>query len=214
MRTSAIILAGGFSKRFGQDKCLIELAGKPLILHVLDKVSKIVNESLVVVSSEDQRDTYTSSVSSETKVIIDKYSPRSPVVGALTGFENASGEYSLLLPCDTPFVSKEIVSLLLDLCINRSAVIPRWPNRYIEPLHAVYHTKSALTASKTAYEEKKLDLRSMIANLRGVRYISTLVLQQLDPKLTTFFNVNTLGDLKKAESMLKRLNTYSFSLSE
>jgi len=214
MKTSAIILAGGFSKRFGQDKCLIELAGKPLILHVLDKVSKIVNESLVVVSSEDQRDTYTSSVSSETKVIIDKYSPRSPIVGALTGFENAFGEYSLLLPCDTPFVSKEIVSLLLDLCINRSAVIPRWPNRYIEPLHAVYHTKSALTASKTAYEEKKLDLRSMIANLRGVRYISTLVLQQLDPKLTTFFNVNTLGDLKKAESMLKRLNTYSFSLSE
>jgi len=203
MKTSAIILSGGFSKRFGQDKGLIELAGKPLILHVLDRVSKVVNETLIVVSSKGQRNAFAPLVGSETKVIMDECNLRSPIVGALTGFENAFGEYSLLLPCDTPFVSKEIASLLLDLCVNRSAVIPRWPNRYIEPLQAVYHTKSALTASKTAYKENKLDLRSMIANLRGVRYISTLVLQQLDPKLMTFFNVNTPEDLKKAESMLK-----------
>jgi len=203
MKTSAIILAGGFSKRFGQDKGLVKLAGKPLILHILDKVSKVVNETLVVVSSENQKSAFSPFVSSEIEVIIDKYSLHSPVVGALTGFEKASGEYSLLLPCDTPFFSKEIACLLLDLCINKSAVIPRWPNRYIEPLHAVYHTKSALIASETAYEEKKLDLRSMIANLRGVRYISTLVLQQIDPKLMIFFNVNTPEDLKRAESMLK-----------
>jgi len=203
MKTSAIILAGGFSKRFGRDKGLIELAGKPLITHVLDRVSKVVNETLIVVSSEDQRDAFTTLARSKTKVVTDKYSLRSPVVGALTGFEKALGEYSLLLPCDTPFVSKEISSLLLDLCVGRSAVIPRWPNRYIEPLHAAYHTKSALNASETAYKEKKLDLRSMIANLRGVRYVSTLVLQQIDPKLMTFFNVNTPEDLKKAESMMK-----------
>jgi len=203
MKTSAIILAGGFSKRFGKDKGLVELAGRPLILHVLDKVSKVVNETLLVVSSEDQRDAFTPLVGSKTKVVTDKFSLRSPVVGALTGFEHALSEYSLLLPCDTPFLSKEIASLLLDLCTNRRAVVPRWPNRYIEPLHAVYHTKSALNASETAYEEKKLDLRSMIANLRGVRYISTLILQQIDPKLMTFFNVNTPEDLKKAESMLR-----------
>jgi len=203
MKTSVIVLAGGFSKRFGQDKGLVLLAGKPLILHVLDRVSKIVDESLVVVSSESQRNAFSPLVSSETKVIIDKYNVRSPIVGALTGFENAVGEYSLLLPCDAPFVLKEFASLLFDLCVNRSAVIPRWPNRYIEPLHAVYHTRSALNASETAYRERKLDLRSMIANLRGVRYVSTLVLQQIDPKLMTFFNVNTPEDLKRAESMLK-----------
>jgi molybdopterin-guanine dinucleotide biosynthesis protein A len=206
MKTSAIILAGGFSKRFGQDKGLIKLAGKPLILHVLDRVSKVVNETLVVVSSEGQRDAFTPFVESKTKVVIDKYNLRSPIVGALAGFENALGEYSLLLPCDTPFVSKEIASLLLDLCVHRSAVVPRWPNRYIEPLHAVYHTNSALSASETAYKEKKLDLRSMIANLRGVRYISTLILQQIDPKLMSFFNINRPEDLKKAESMLKWLH--------
>jgi len=203
MKKSAIILAGGFSKRLGRDKGLVELGGRPLIFHVLDRVSRLVDESLVVVSLESQKDAFTPFVKPKARIVIDRYNVQSPIVGALTGFENASGEYSLLLPCDTPFVSREIASLLFDLCVNRSAVVPRWPNRYVEPLHAVYHTKSALNASETAYEEKKLDLRSIIANLRGVRYISTLVLQQIDPKLTTFFNVNTPEDLKKAESMLK-----------
>jgi len=42
----------------------------------------------------------------------------------------------------------------------------------------------------------------MVNKLRGVRYISTLVLQQLEPELRTFFNINTPLDLKKAELML------------
>jgi len=43
----------------------------------------------------------------------------------------------------------------------------------------------------------------MITRLRNVRYISTLVLQQLDPRLNTFFNINTQADLKRAETLLK-----------
>jgi molybdopterin-guanine dinucleotide biosynthesis protein A len=136
-------------------------------------------------------------------LIIDGYKVRGPLVGALTGFEGAQGEYSLLLPCDTPFVSSQIMLFLLDLCINKNAVIPRWPSGYIEPLQAAYHTKSALTAAKIALKEGKQDLRSMIARLRGVRYVSTMVLQQMDSELLTFFNINTFGDLKRAESLLK-----------
>lgn len=203
MKNSAVILAGGFSKRFGQEKGLIELAGKPLILHVLDKVSKIVEETVVVVSSETQKETFERLLSYRASVVVDSHEAQSPLVGASAGFEGAHGEYSLLLPCDTPFVSSQIMRFLLDLCINKSAIIPRWPRGYIEPLQAAYHTKSALTAAKTALEEGKLDLQSMIARLRGVRYVSTMVLRQMDSKLLTFFNINTLGDLERAESLLK-----------
>jgi len=198
-----VILAGGLSKRFGQEKALIELAGKPLILHVLDKVSKIVEKTVVVVGSETQKKTFEPLLSHRASLVVDRHKAQSPLVGALAGFEGARGEYSLLLPCDTPFVSSQIMQFLLDLCINKSAVIPRWPRGYIEPLQAAYHTKSASTAAKTALEEGKLDLQSMIARLRGVRYVSTMVLQQMDTKLLTFFNINTFGDLKRAESLLK-----------
>jgi len=201
---AVVILAGGFSKRFGQDKCLIDLVGKPLVLHVVDRVSSVVDEKVVVAGSNALKEKLSNVFKSKIRVIVDKYEGQSPLVGALTGFESVDAEYSLLLPCDTPFVSLEIVALLLDLCVNRGAVIPRWPNGYMEPLQAVYNTKSAIEAAKKALDEGKRDLSSMINYLHGVRYVSTLVLQQLDPKLLTFFNVNSVEDLKRAEFMLRR----------
>jgi len=201
---AVVILAGGFSKRFGQDKCLIHLVDKPLVLHVIDRVSSLMDEKVVVVGSNARRERLSNVFKSKIRVVVDRYEGQSPLVGALTGFESVDAEYSLLLPCDTPFVSVEIVALLFDLCVNMGAVIPRWPNGYIEPLQAVYKTESAMEAAKKAVNEGKLDLSSMISHLRGVRYVSSLVLQQLDPKLLTFFNVNTSSDLKKAEFILRK----------
>jgi molybdopterin-guanine dinucleotide biosynthesis protein A len=200
---SAIVLAGGFSSRFGRDKGLLLLANKPLLKRVLDVVGPIVDEEILVVSSESQAENSVRIIDSGVKVLVDAGDVRSPLVGALTGFREARGKYSLLLPCDAPFLSRDVLSLLLDLCVDRAAVIPRWPNGYIEPLQAVYRTVEALEAARDALGEGELNMRSMVDRLRGVRYVSTLVLQQLDPELRTFFNVNTPLDLKRAESMLR-----------
>jgi molybdopterin-guanine dinucleotide biosynthesis protein A len=208
---SAIILAGGFSSRFGKDKGLLILAKKPLIRHVLNAIKEIVDETIVVVSSEGQAENYAKVLDSNVRILVDVDDAQSPLIGASTGFRKTKGEYSLLLPCDTPLVSRKILSFVFELSTNRNAVIPRWPNGYLEPLQAVYRTKPALEAAESALSQEKLDIRSMVNRLTGVRYVSTLVLQKLDPKLKTFFNVNTSLDLKKAESMLKRLNTYSNS---
>lgn len=205
MDKSAIILAGGFSSRFRKDKGLLPLANKPLIKHVSDIISNIVDEKIVVVSSKVQAEKFAKVVDPDVKVLIDASDVQSPLVGALTGFEETRGEYALLLPCDTPLVSKDVLLLLFELCINKTAAIPRWPNGYIEPLQAVYRTKPALEAAKNALSEGKLDIRSMVEKLRGIRYVSTLVLQQLDPTLRTFFNVNTPLDLKKAEFTLRNM---------
>jgi len=202
--TSAIILAGGLSTRFGQDKGLLLLANKPLIKYVMNATSNLVNETLVVVSSELQATNYTKVIGANARVLVDKGSVRCPLVGVLTGFEEAHGKYSILVPCDTPFISREILSLLLELCPNKTAVIPRWPNGYIEPLQAVYHTKSVAHVTAEALKEGKTNMQCMIDKLHGVRYVSTLVLQQLDPELKTFMNINNVLDLKKAETMLKR----------
>jgi len=208
---SAIILVGGFSSRFGQDKGLLPLAGIPLIKYVLDAVNKIVDEKILVASSKDQAENYMRVLSSNVNILIDVDDAHSPLVGALSGFKEARGKYVVLLPCDTPLVSGDVVSLLFEVCMNRNAVIPRWPNGYIEPLQAVYCTKPAYEAAKNALGEGKLNLQSMVDRLRGVRYVSTLVLQQIDPEFRTFFNINAPLDLKKAETILKRSNSHSLS---
>jgi len=199
-----IILAGGLSRRFGQDKCLKELACKPLIAHVLDRVCRIVNETVVVARSEVQRDQLSRAIGTKAQIVFDRYSDHSPLIGALTGFESVKTEHALLLPCDAAFVSTEIAALLLDLCVGKNAAIPRWPDGKIEPLQAVYNVRSAISAAKAAMEEGKRDMLGMILHLHGIRYVSTLVLQQYDPKLVTFLNINTVLDWKKAEHTLRR----------
>jgi molybdopterin-guanine dinucleotide biosynthesis protein A len=200
---SAIILGGGTSSRFGEDKGIIRLNNKPLLNHTIDAIKATVSEVIVVTSSEERARQYSKIVSPNIRFVIDIGESKGPLVGALTGFNAAQGKYSLLLPFDLPFVSREIVSLLFDLCVGKAAVIPRWPNTQIEPLHAVYHTKQASEAAKKALANNELDMRAMISKLQGVRYISTLVIKQLDPDFHTFFNINTPLDLKKAEARIK-----------
>ncbi len=204
MGRSVVILAGGYSRRFGRPKAFVELAGKPLILHVYDKARKLSDEVLIVISPKDHVESFSRLFNDKASVVIDNGAVHSPLVGTLTGFERASGEYSLLLPCDTPFLSEKVLSLLFDVCNGFDLTIPRWPNGYIEPLQAVYHTRSAALAAKTALSKGMRDMRSMISLLGKVRYVSTMVLEELDPLLNTFFNVNTRSDLGKAERILSR----------
>jgi molybdopterin-guanine dinucleotide biosynthesis protein A len=200
---SAVVLAGGVSSRFGQDKGILKLADKPLIKYVVDAVSPVVEEIIVVTNSQDKVARYAEVLGEEVRFAIDRCESKGPLIGALTGFESARGKYALLLPFDTPFVSRKVALLLFELCLNKSAVVPRWPNEQIEPLHAVYQTKAALEAAKVAVSEGKLNVRAMIEKMRGVRYVSTLVIQQLDPGLRTFFNINTPLDLKRAMAMVR-----------
>jgi len=202
-KRTGIILAGGAAERFGCDKGLLDLAGKPLVLHVFDRIKDQVDEVIVIVGSAEQKRAYSRVFPPEIEIHIDVEKETCPLLGALTGFANADGAYSVLLPCDTPFISKEVIELLFEASSNVDAAIPRWPNGYIEPLQAVYHTRSALSAAKEAVLKGEWRMRSMISLLRSVRYFSTIVLRKLDSNLLTFFNVNTIGDLKRARSLMK-----------
>lgn len=177
---------------------------------MLNAVTGVVDEKIVVVSHREHVDKYRKAIDGSASILVDKGNIHGPLAGVFTGFEKAQGEYSLLLPCDTPFVSRDILSLLLELGPGRNACVPRWPSGYVEPLQAVYCTKSALEASSVALGAGKLNVQAMLDRLQCVRYVSTLVLQQLDPELRTFFNVNTPLDLKKAEQMFDctRSRTY------
>ena len=180
---------------------------------MLNAVTGVVDEKIVVVSRIEHVDKYMKAIGGSASILVDRGNVHGPLAGALTGFEKAHGEYSLLLPCDTPFVSRDVLSLLLELCPGRNACVPRWPSGYIEPLQAVYCSKSAFEASDAALSAGKLNVQAMLDRLQCVRYVSTLVLQQLDPELRTFFNVNTPLDLRKAEQMLDRTRSRMFAPS-
>ena len=202
---TAIILAGGRSQRLKADKGLINLAGKPLILHVIERIEDLVDEIIVCVKTDTQLSLYSQVLPKKSKLVSDIQGfPEGPLTGTLTGLMNAKGKYSLILPCDTPFISKKVASLLFDVAVGVDAAIPRWPNGYIEPLQTVYMTKPALEAARRAINDNNLKMQSMISLLKRVRYISTIVIREIDPKMLTFLNINTPLELRRAESLIRK----------
>lgn len=202
---TAIILAGGKSKRLGYDKGLADLAGKPLIIHVIERVRSVVDEIVVCLRPGSQVSVYSRLLPKGGRIVVDDENlPQCPLTGALTGLMNADGKYSSILPCDTPFISTRLIDLLFELAVGVDAAIPRWPNGYIEPLQAVYRTDTSLDAARKALEGGGCEMRAMISLLRRVRYISTLVIREFDPNMYTFMNINTPMDLKRAEALIER----------
>ena len=203
LEKSAIILAGGTSAGFPQEKGTMLLDNKSLIRRVFNIVEPIVDEVIIVTDKQERADLYAKLLPETAKFAIDNQKGKGPLIGAITGLEAAQGNYSIILPYDSPFVSEELATLLFDLCIGKTAVVPRNPDNEIEPLCSVYQTKLVLETAKSVAEEGAVDLQTVVESLRGVRYISTMVIEQIDPDLRSFFSVNTPVDLKRAAVMLQ-----------
>lgn len=200
---SAVIIAEGFSEAFAQDKATLKFKEKFLIQHVADAVRPIVDEVIVVAPTQRQADMYAALVESDIRFEINISEIKSYLAFALAGFKSSRKKNSILLSSDYPLVSPKVINLLFEISPNKTAVIPRWPNQQIEPLHSVYHTKSALKAGQIAFDEGLVDLDDLIENLGGIRYISTLAIQEFDPELKTFFKIETPLDLKMADTLTK-----------
>ncbi|MEM1884045.1 MAG: molybdenum cofactor guanylyltransferase [Nitrososphaerota archaeon] len=204
---SAAILAGGSSSRMGVEKGLVNLAGKPMILYVIE-ACKVLTDNVFVVACSDNVKAYSERLAGVVEVVQDvDVGFKSPLVGAYTAFLHQRRGYVFLLPCDAPLVKPIVLSFLGSLADRWDAVIPRWPNGYIEPLVAVYNASKALHSAGKAIEEGRRDMMALVERIKAL-YVSTLVIRELDPELETFFNVNTPDDLRSAESriMKKREN--------
>ena len=197
-----IILAGGKSKRMKKNKVLMKLGDKPLLSHIVEKVLGLTRETIVVVGKNDDLKNYSSLLPLTVTLLKDDVEGIGPLAGILIGMRSMRSKYALVLPCDSPFVNREVLKYLLNNTQGADAIIPQWPNGQIEPLHAVYKVSSAIPALETTLRKGELFIIDMIKRLDEVLYVSTEKLRELDKELITFFNINFLEDFKTAEKLL------------
>jgi molybdopterin-guanine dinucleotide biosynthesis protein A len=202
MDRSAVILAFSNSS-LSEDKGLWDMNGKPLIGHTVDSIKAIVDEVVVIVDSQARADAYAKVVAPNTKFAIDPEKMNNPVAAALTGLKTAQGDYVMFLPYDSPFISKDIALLLFECGIGKSATVPRTPDCEVEAFHAVYRRSVAVEAAEKSVSEGISDLEVMVEHMRGVRYISTMVIEELDPELKTFIKINSPMDSKRLANIGK-----------
>ncbi len=193
---SIIILCGGRSRRMGKDKGSLILNDKPMILHVLDKVKDVADEVIVVLRDHKQVEKYKTILKDEDvslKIVTDEIKDLGPLIGILTGLSKITSEYAQVLPCDSPFISKEFVLKMFDIAEDKEfdAVVPIWDDGHIEPLHSLYK-KDIVNIIKNLIKEEKLDVKSLITDL-NVEYIDV---GKLDKTTMSFQNINTIKDFE------------------
>jgi molybdopterin-guanine dinucleotide biosynthesis protein A len=204
-KRTVVILAGGQGSRFGSNKALGLLAGKPLVCHVAERLSLIAGETLVVIGRREQRADYEAVLPGSAKVMNDSQEGKTPLIGIVTGLQAASSEYAFICACDIPFVNEGVVELLFRRASDADAAIPRWNGGHIEPLEAVYRTAPTLRATRETLTVSGQPLRVMIGKLAQVVYVSVEdEVSKLDSDLRTFFNVNSREDMETAEQMLSK----------
>jgi molybdopterin-guanine dinucleotide biosynthesis protein A len=204
MRT-AIVLAGGDSTRMKRDKGLLDLASEPMVCRVVDGVSGVVNEVLIVVGSVEQLEKYSDLLGDRAEILSDVYGDGSPLVGAITGLQMARGKYALITACDMPFVSLDIVRWLFAEAEGHDGATFEWPNGWIEPFFSVYCVEPSLRIARELYEEKNMRLRMILRRLPDVKHIPIDYLRERDPELLTFFDVDTKEAIVEAEKKLEKI---------
>ncbi len=193
------ILAGGASKRLGEPKALLQFHGRPLISHVLEVAKKLTSDVMIVVSEETQIEQLRDYIGDVQIHYDPEDSIRCALTGAITAFEFAPKKYTQLLPVDAPLVEPDIIRFLADLAPGHGAVVPSWPNGYIEPLHSTYHSEHAYALGLEVMEQGQRRMSDLLHRLRNVLHVSTEALRKMDPDLKTFKNINSLQDLKREE---------------
>lgn len=115
---SAIVLAGGRARRLGGvDKGLLDLAGKPLIAHVLGCIEPQVDEA--VISANRHADRY---ADFGWPVIPDaSVDFPGPLAGVVAGARLACHDWLLVVPCDTPFLPDNLAARMLE-CAHADGV--------------------------------------------------------------------------------------------
>ena len=196
----ALVLAGGKSTRFGRDKAVAELRGKPLLAHVTQTAARVAGEVVVAVGRESSVYAY-KKLLPYTRIVKDRSRVKAPMVGIVAGFQVMQSEYAAVLSCDTPFVRDDVLRLLFRRAIHADAAIPKWPNGDIEPLQAVYKVRSAIPAAKLALRLHEFRNVDMIRRLGKVTYVPVREIRHIDRRLITLLNVNRPLDLRRAEAL-------------
>lgn len=185
--------------RLGRVKALERINSQSLIERTIECLSPLA-QSVLVVTSQEQFGIIAAS-QLKVKIIVDLYPGKGALGGIYTGLANADTFYSLVVGCDMPFINRDLLSYIIDCKSNFDAVVPR-VHGMLEPLHAVY-SKGCLEPIREMMEQDGLEI-SHLFNVVKTRYVSEDEIAKLDSQYLSFFNINTLSDLKKAKQLIKR----------
>jgi len=195
----AVVLAGGKSKRFGEDKNQIKLGDKTLLEHVLSKINNKFEEILIVTSHNLEI-----KKSENITIIPDCFDDFGPLAGVLSSMKwvkenHKKYKWVATFPSDTPFFDISIIEEYKKrININDSSLYFIKSNN---KRHNIFGLWSIDLLDVLEDDLKNNNFRKVEdwADKIGVKTIDIEV-NEFDP----FFNINTKEDFEKAKKILNK----------
>lgn len=153
LESSAAILAGGQSRRMGQDKSLLHLEGQPLIARIYEQLREQFDEILVSTNAPEKH------AFLGARLVPDRVPGTGPLMAIASALEAARHDRVFVVACDIPVIHLPTARRMLALADRFDCVIPQ-SERGLEPLFAVYR-KTALAAMREALQAGEGRVRSI-----------------------------------------------------
>ncbi len=189
---TGVILAGGQARRMeGQDKGLVLLNNKPMIEYVIESLSPQVGTLLI--NANRNRDKY---AEYGFDIVSDEFSGFcGPLAGMASSLSHISTPYMLTAPCDSPFIPDDLARRLMTSLEDKNADISVAHNgERMQPVFCLM--KKELLSSMNDFlnqGERKID-----------KWFNqhTLSIADFSDIPKTFYNLNTVEDIKSVENTL------------
>jgi molybdopterin-guanine dinucleotide biosynthesis protein A len=208
-RASAVVLAGGLSRRMGQDKRLLRLWGseQPTLLeHTVRIVARLCPDVVVVLNDPQEW------ASLPARLVPDVYPDGGSLGGIYSGLLAATYDYALAVACDMPFLNPELISAMLARPRDYDVLVPRSLNPGaarnaldLEPLHAIYRN-TCLGPMRATLESGRRQVAAFFPQMH-VAYVEPEEIRRYDPAGRSFLNVNTPEQMATAEGLLDRISS-------
>jgi molybdopterin-guanine dinucleotide biosynthesis protein A len=194
------VLAGGGSTRFGRDKALVEIDGKPMLTRMCELLASVASEVHVVAAPGKYAGLGIESVA-------DRWPGEGPLGGIITALRHTEAadpqcQWNLIVSCDMPFLTREWIAFLARRAAESEAqvVLPR-SQHGLEPLSACYKTNAG-GALETAFEAGVRKVTQALQELK-METLDEAEWKRFDNSGRLFWNMNTPTEYDEVRRILK-----------
>jgi molybdenum cofactor guanylyltransferase len=197
IEVTGVLLAGGKSRRMGEDKRFLVVGEETLIERGLSVLRSIFQELMVVIAQDSPP------LGVDAKVVRDLVPECGSLGGLYTGLMQAATPWIFVAACDMPFLDQAVIAQFTSRRATADIVMAKLAAR-LHPMHALYG-KQCLPVLEQMIQARQLKIQELVsyASLR-VQYVTEVDLLTMDPSGRSFQNVNTPKDLEAARSLLGR----------
>jgi len=191
IKPAGVILAGGRSRRMGGgNKALLNLAGKPLLQHVIDRIRPQVAELYLSVEQPSG-----AVADFGLPQVTDAEMDGGPLVGLLAALRKIGPrhEWLLLAPCDAPFVPSDLAERLSKCAVSagRPGAVVRYQTE-LQPTFSLWNRCLLPRLEQAVVQEKMAGFKQFL----GVVQLAALDWPGSQP--SPFFNINDQAALRAA----------------